>query len=78
MKDAKEFLDLCSRRFPPPRKDLKHSLCLEDGMLVLTLVTRNHASQRINLTDDDLGKRPAQLLAELIVLVQAPEPPKTA
>lgn len=70
MKNAKEFLDLCTRRFPPPRPDLRHSLTLEGDTMVLTLI-QGYDHVKFNVNDRDLSKPPALLLTELIVLLKA-------
>jgi len=73
MKNAKEFLELCHRRFPPPRKDLNHSLSVEKGTLILTLMKKDFVCQRFNLNNEDLDKPPGQLLFELIALDKSPD-----
>lgn len=77
MKNAKEFLDLCRRRFPSPRKDQRHCLTLEGDTLVLTLVL-GHTCQRFNLDNEDLSKPATVLLAELTTIFKkAPKKPPT-
>lgn len=71
MKTAKEFLDLCRRRFPSPRPSQRHSLTLEGDTLVLTLV-QGDTCQRFNLNEEDLKKPAPLLLAELIAVMKAP------
>jgi hypothetical protein len=70
MRNAKEFLDLCTRRFPPPRKDLRHTLSVEDNTLVLSLIRSDYTCQRFNLDGEDLNKHAGQLLSELIVVAK--------
>jgi len=69
MKNAREFLDLCHRRFPSPRKDQRHNLTLEGDTLVLTLMLGD-TYQRFNLDAEDLNKAPGHLLAELIAVAK--------
>jgi len=71
MKNAKEFLDLCRRRFPSPRPHQRHNLTLEGDTLVLTLM-QGDTFQRFNLDDEDLKKPAPQLLAELIAVIKTP------
>lgn len=83
MKNAKEFLELCHRRFPPPRPDLRHTLSLEKGVLVLTLMKNDYSCHRFNLDNEDLDKCAPQLLAELITIDRtpskgAPKPPSSS
>lgn len=71
MKEAREFLDLCRRRFPSPRANQRHSLTLEGDTLVLTLM-QGDTFQRFNIDDEDLKKPAALLLAELIAVSKTP------
>ena len=70
MKEAKQFLDLCRRRFPSPRNDQHHSLTIHGNTLVLTLMMGD-TCHRFNLSDEDLQKAPSQLLIELVTLIKA-------
>lgn len=72
MRNAKEFLDLCRRRFPSPRKDQRHTLTLEGDMLVLTLMRGDHA-ERFNILDEDFNKPAPLLLAELNAVIKTPQ-----
>lgn len=70
MKNAKEFLDLCRRRFPSPRPSQRHSLTLEGDTLVLTLM-QGDTYQRFNFSEEDLKKPAPLLLAELIAVMKS-------
>jgi hypothetical protein len=71
VKNVKEFLDLCQRRFPSPRTHQRHSLTLDGNTLVLTLM-QGDTYQRFNLDDEDLKKPPTQLLLDLIAVMNTP------
>lgn len=71
MKNVKEFLDLCHRRFPSPRPDQYHTLTLRDGVVVLTLLLGD-SYQMFNLAEEDLKKPPALLLQDVVTLFKNP------
>lgn len=74
MKNVKEFLDLCHRRFPSPRPDQRHSICLEGDGLIFTLMLGD-TSQQFDLTNEDLQKSPIELLTEIVALMKNPAVP---
>jgi len=71
MKNAKEFLELCRRRFPSTRPHQSHRLELQGDHLVLTLMLGD-TYQVFDLTEGDLEKSAPQLLAEVATLFKRP------
>jgi hypothetical protein len=71
MKNAKSFLEMCRQRFPSTRLHQAHSLTLREDTLVLTLMLGDTA-QQFNLTEADLERNPADLLADVAKLYKRP------
>lgn len=71
MRNAKNLLDLLKSRFPSPRKDQNHSLTVQDGKMVLTLMQGN-TWQSFDLTDDDLDKSFDVLVDMVAVFLETP------
>lgn len=69
LRDAKQFLTLCSSRFPSPRHDQRHNLTLIDGTMVLTLMFGD-TYQSFNMNEADLDRPIDDLLDELSALLE--------
>ena len=77
LRHAKELLELCTERFPSPRRGQRHNLVVIDGRLVLTLMMGD-TYQSFNLSEVDLERAPDALLDDLAALFEptldAPDP----
>lgn len=71
MKNAKEFLELCRRRFPSTRPHQCHRLELRGDTLVLTLLLGD-TFQEFDIHEGDLEKPAPMLLSEVARLYKRP------
>lgn len=69
MKNAKEFLKLCERRFPSPRPNQRHCLTIENDTLVLTLMLGD-TCENFNFDLEDLDKSAIQLFSDFISIAE--------
>ncbi len=68
LRGAKQFLDLCTERFPSPRSSQHHSLTVKEGFLILTLM-QGETWMSFNLSEVDLELPAETLVDELAALV---------